>query len=220
MSQSESAPGPNADASHMYQVHDMFRRELKLLPALVRDVARGDEERAGIVADHIDLLSTVLHAHHQLEDESLWPKLRERGSSEDRALVDEMQAHHASIEEIGSKIAAAIRAWRSGAARERGTALALCLDRMLLIVSEHMALEEERAIPLIEKHITAAEWDEANRRGFASVSPGIVPVVIGMVICARPGAPLRSDMHERAARAYALHSQRVHGTVTPPGDAI
>ena len=52
----------------------------------------------------MELLISVLHVHHKIEDESFWPKLRDRGSAAAAALVNEMLAHHASIETLSSEI--------------------------------------------------------------------------------------------------------------------
>ncbi|MEV6868746.1 hypothetical protein AB0M44_48230 [Streptosporangium subroseum] len=56
-----------ADIREMYMVHTVFRWEFALLPALVRGVTAGDEERSQIIADHIGLLNSVLHHHHHGE---------------------------------------------------------------------------------------------------------------------------------------------------------
>jgi hypothetical protein len=42
------------DGGEMLMVHDVFRREFALMPALVRGVAVGDHNRAQIVTDHIE----------------------------------------------------------------------------------------------------------------------------------------------------------------------
>ncbi|HTU74373.1 MAG TPA: hypothetical protein VMG38_12720, partial [Trebonia sp.] len=55
---------PYADTQDMYALHTMFRREFALLPGLVRGVAAKDEERARAVADHVRLLTLILHNHH------------------------------------------------------------------------------------------------------------------------------------------------------------
>ena len=43
------------DGREMLMVHDVFRREFALMPAVVRGVAVGDHNRAQIVTDHIEL---------------------------------------------------------------------------------------------------------------------------------------------------------------------
>jgi Hemerythrin HHE cation binding domain len=67
---------PRADARDMFVVHAMFRREFGLMPGLVPAVAAGDSARAALVADHVALMSEGLAAHHQGEDDHIWPVLR------------------------------------------------------------------------------------------------------------------------------------------------
>lgn len=64
------------DLREMYVVHIALRRKYSLLPVLVLGVENEDTERAGIVADHIVFLNSVLHRHHKGEDRRLWPKTR------------------------------------------------------------------------------------------------------------------------------------------------
>jgi hypothetical protein len=112
--------GPYADTRDMYMVHTMLRREFALLPALVRDVTAGDEERTQIVADHIEFLGTILHAHHHSEDVYLWPKLLDRGSEEIVPIVHLMEGQHTSIEKINAEVTAATGSW--GGSSAAGTA--------------------------------------------------------------------------------------------------
>ena len=76
---------PSSDTTTLTNVHDMvivhraFRRELAVIPRLVRAVPAGDTRRAAVVARHARLVLQGLHLHHTGEDELLWPKLLERG---------------------------------------------------------------------------------------------------------------------------------------------
>jgi len=101
-------PETPADTRDMYMVHTMFRREFAALPALVREVAAGDTERAHRVAEHIGFLSTVLDAHHRAEDTHLWPKLLDRGSDEVGPVVQVMQNHHERIEQLIAQTVAVV----------------------------------------------------------------------------------------------------------------
>ena len=47
------------DTRDMVVVHTAFRREFGLAPALVRGVATGDRRRAGVVAQHLDMLTAM-----------------------------------------------------------------------------------------------------------------------------------------------------------------
>lgn len=216
MSEASRVAESYADASGMFSAHAMFRREFALLPALVRNLSPGDQDRADVVADHIDLLIIVLHEHHHAEDETLWPRLRERGSADVAALVHLMELHHANLEKISREIQTALRAWRASAATQGGASLAEALDRMLPFLDKHLSLEEERVVPMIERHITAAELDDAIQKGRARLPQEILPLVLGMVMYEAGGPAPPAGLQAQAVRAFAVHSQRVHGTETPP----
>ncbi len=212
--------GLYAETRDMYKVHAMFRREFGLLPGLVPGVTAGDNEHSQIVTDHITLLTTVLHAHHHSEDESLWPKLLDRGSEEVAPVVHLMESQHESLDKLITEIATEIGAWRSSAASERGEALADAIDRMIPVLYEHMGSEEERTLPIVERYITAAEWEEMVQNGWVTIPPEDGPLVVGMLMY-EGGLELvppeaRSTMGELAPRMFASHSMRVHGTATPP----
>ena len=69
---------PSFDRREMLIVHDVFRREFALMPGLIGTVAPGDRDRAELVGDHIDGLTTLLHHHHHGEDANVWPLLVDR----------------------------------------------------------------------------------------------------------------------------------------------
>jgi hypothetical protein len=67
---------PDADADTfdtwtMAWIHQVYRREFGLMPALVRMTTAGDLQRSVLVAGHIIDLSMSLQDHHQNEDEVL-----------------------------------------------------------------------------------------------------------------------------------------------------
>jgi hemerythrin-like domain-containing protein len=137
---------------------------------------------------------TVLDAHHRIEDECFWLGLRERGSADAAALVHEMLAHHAGIERLSAAITAETQAWRTSATRDRGEVLTQAARQLLVVVNAHMLLEEERAVPLIERHVTAAEWQDARAKGSAMLTPDALIRVKSMMMSefgASAGAPDR-----------------------------
>ena len=215
------------DGREMFVVHTMFRREFGLLPGLVRGVAPGDQQRMRVVAGHILGVATVLHHHHRAEDEQAWPFLLERGSEDVARIVQLMEIQHANIDELAAEVATALEAWGGGATAAYRDALAEILERLAAVLDQHMRLEEERAVPLMEKYITAAEWSQMVRTGAAGVDlDGLTlgfgmlmyegePEVIDLAIAALP-PEVRTAIRQRAPQAFAAHSERVHGTATPP----
>jgi hemerythrin-like domain-containing protein len=177
---------PLPDTRDMPAAHTMFRREFALMPALVRGVKAGDKERAMVVADHIESLNTLLYHHDQGEGKHLWPKLLERAPVEAFPIVHVMERQHQSLEEIVIEVAEGIRMWRRSGAAPPAKALADALERLLSQADEHMRLEEERVLPIVEKYVTASEWDQMIQEAAA------------------------------AAQAFPSAPRRIHGTATPP----
>jgi len=211
---------PYADTSHMPKVHTMFRRELALLPSLVRSVPAKDEERAEVVAGHIRLLSQVLHHHHSGEDAVLWPLLLARAPREIDPVVHLAEGHHRAIDDHLATIGALLGSWTSGAASEDGEALARALERLAVTAYEHMGLEERLVLPVAGRHVFASEWEAMVANEAATVPPEIGPVLAGMLMYeAGPDVvppELRAVLADLAPQAYAAHCERVHGTPTPP----
>ncbi|MGH3731767.1 MAG: hemerythrin domain-containing protein [Acidimicrobiales bacterium] len=71
------APTVRADVRDMYSVHEAFRRGLREAKPEIRAV-EGDVEGATRFTEYFGDLLWLLHAHHDGEDELLYPLLVER----------------------------------------------------------------------------------------------------------------------------------------------
>jgi hemerythrin-like domain-containing protein len=218
---------PHFDGSDMLMMHDMFRREFALMPGLVGGVAAGDHDRAQIIGDHIEGVSTVLHHHHIGEDGNIWPLLLDRCGESVAPLVGLMEDQHQRVATLVGEVDEVLTIWRGSATIESREALVEALDRLIPALKEHLSAEEDRVVPLMEQHITAAEWDETFKKESAHVDPEQLPLVFGMLmyegdpesiehaIVILP-AETRTVIKQLAAPTFADHSQRVHGSATPP----
>jgi hemerythrin-like domain-containing protein len=215
-----------ADTRDMYLAHAMFRREFSLMPSLVRSVPGGDLDRVKIVADHFELLSNVLMHHHHGEDAYLWPRLLDRAAQEAAPVVETMESQHATIEKLDNELVAAVGAWRETGSPASAEVVAAFLDELSAVLKEHMATEETQALPLVEKYITAAEWEEMVQSEAADVEPELMPLLFGLMMYeADPGlideilghmpAEIRQMLKPLAARAFASYAEIVYGTTTP-----
>jgi hypothetical protein len=95
-------------------------------------------------------------------------------------------------------------------------------------MTEHTALEEKAVLPLAEKYITAAEWQQMGRHGMDTFQKRLLPLAFGMLLfTSRANAvmrrtlsnvplPARLLMPIIAPRAFSRHARRVYGTATPP----
>ncbi len=226
-----SLPKPDAQphfhGSEMLIVHDVFRREFALVPGLVRGVAAGDLDRAQIIGDHIQGATSVLHTHHVLEDDNVWPLLLDRCGESVAPLVRLMEGQHHQIATLIPQVDEALTVWRDSPTVESRQALLDVLDRLIPALKEHLSTEEERVVPLMEQHITAAEWKDFLEEESAAVDPEHLPLMLGMLmyegdpesieqVIATMSADTGPVIRQSAAPAFTAHSQRVHRTATPP----
>jgi Hemerythrin HHE cation binding domain len=218
---------PLANPIDMAPVHVMFRREFRSLPGLVRAVAAGDLARATVVADHAAFVDLVLTIHHTGEDKHVWPLLHERVPAEIEDLVDVMEEQHAGVHEEHLRLGGALAAWRDGASAADREAVAESLERLVARLAEHLALEEERVVPLIGKYLTAAEWARLAEDGAVGLSPDELLASVGMIfyeadqavidmIIGHMPAEIRPAFPKAANDAYAAYAERVYGTPAPP----
>ena len=217
---------PLADVRDMYLAHIMFRRETGLGAALIRGVAAGDVERAAIVADHLLLVDNVLEHHHLAEDKHIWPRLLDRAGGDVEDVVRVMEQQHGEIDTLVGQLRAGLADWRGSADPAAGEALAGTLERLHERLATHLDTEEARAVPLIERHVTAAEWGAMIADGADDVDPAMMPLMFGLM--AYEGDPdtvrdliagmppeVSAVIGDLAGQAYAEHALRVHGTATP-----
>jgi hemerythrin-like domain-containing protein len=215
-----------ADVRDMLVVHQAFRNAYERMPGLVREVVPGDVARAKTVADHITLIEDFLHLHHKGEDELLWPKLQERAPSELRPTLKLMEEQHVVIDKLLTESASLLAAWRRDANTAEGEKLAELLTRLGAGLAEHLAIEEEKILSLVDKYVTAKEWHQLGDHAINGLPKSKLPIIFGMLAqLAEPAvvtlmlstAPLipRLIMPVLGPRAYASHAKRVYGTATP-----
>ncbi|APR38684.1 hypothetical protein BTO02_24940 [Paraburkholderia sp. SOS3] len=198
----------------MLDVHAMFRREFRRAPALVDGVLPDDRPRTDVVAGHIHFLCAILHAHHTLEDEFLWPRLKDRGSAETAEISLLMENHHSDIATIVARINDELQSWRSGAGSQHRSALSQAIRQLIPALLDHMSLEESRAFPAIEQHVTAAEWERMHEAARSHFSQDDLLLAKGMITCAKlesaPEASV-SPFEQQALQMYVPYAERVHG---------
>ena len=136
------------DFTLMYAVHDAFHRDLRCLTAAVEAGQSADPAvRTGWAT-----FKNQLHIHHTAEDTSLWPPLRQKVARlEDTAVLDAMEAEHARLGPLLSRVDASLAA--SDRAGMAGNTQALTAA-----LAAHTEHEEDQALPLIEAHLGPEGW--------------------------------------------------------------
>jgi hemerythrin-like domain-containing protein len=138
-----------ADVSFMRALHAALRRDLSRL----RDAAAQLDGSTGApptVLAGWDAFRAQLDNHHSAEDDDLWPVLRgELSDPSDLASVDAMVEEHRHIPPALADMDAALRG---------GGELTAPVELLSGVVLDHLAREEREVLPLIERHLTRAQW--------------------------------------------------------------
>ena len=143
--------------SDLVLVHKVFRRELRLLPLLIADVAAGDCGRAVALTAHCRELTTALLHHHEAESELLWPRLRHR-TPIDGDVAARLQDGHRTHAALVAEMDGLLPLWEQGADPDLAAVLADILTELADAVADHLDAAAEFVFPALDEHFTAAEW--------------------------------------------------------------
>jgi iron-sulfur cluster repair protein YtfE (RIC family) len=147
------------DMTTMLAYHDALRRDLGPLAQMT---AR---------SDGWDLFKRFLHAHHDAEDEALWPVVRQAliARSDDLVLLAEMEAEHAELTPLLDGIDDAL---------DLGDSAPRARADLASRLQQHLTHEEEAALPLIDRTLTEEQWmqfGEASAEKVRAHMPTFLP---------------------------------------------
>ena len=173
------------DASGMAMIHRLFRASYGEAPDLVRGVGDGDHRHAEAVADHLGLLSRGLHAHHEGEDQRLWPALNDRAPG--CALhVARMQDQHREILARVEELDAVVPVWRSSASAADAARVVSAVAGVNAALAVHLPDEEANIVPVMEYTITKSEIAWFSEHGRKATPKGYTWANLGLILAAQP----------------------------------
>jgi len=172
------------DVRDMYSVHEAFRRGLREAGPQIAAVD-GDAEGAARFTGYLADLLWLLHAHHDGEDELLYPLLVERVPTE-RALFDEMDAQHRGVTDALSACLSANRSYGESAASGDGNALREACDDLGAALAGHLDQEESDILPLAQVWITPEEWGQLPGHAMRSYQGSRLWMPLGLATEAMP----------------------------------
>lgn len=142
----------NLDLSGMFTIHGALRHDLERVTKM--------EGRT----EGWDVFRRMLHAHHTIEDDLLWPVVRAAvaGRPDDLALLDQMAAEHADIEPLLTRIEGAFA---------HGAVTSDARSKLDTLVRTHLEHEETEALPLIDRSLTQAQWNDFDRAAAERMAP-------------------------------------------------
>ena len=179
--QSHTAEGPH-DQTGMYVMHHGFRRDLT---SFVAAVERTPVSEAGVwTAMHGRWLkfAEVLHHHHGVEDDHLWPVLARHaaraGNAADLAMLDDMEAEHAVIDPALRAVEAAFREMREHPCADHRNALEIRVVAAREHLREHLAHEEGQALPMLQRTLSVEENEAFEKAAAAGYPARIIPFAL------------------------------------------
>jgi hypothetical protein len=164
----------------MVIAHRFYRLGLASMPSLVGRVRSGERRRARQVRDHYLMIVRALDRHQAYENAHIWPTIARRAVGQ-ALLAERPLNHHRMISEQTTALESLWSAWVESPDQETGEPLR---DRLVvLFATVNHCLDEEEAdlLPLIERHITVAEWAEFGRYSASTASKRELFLMAGMV---------------------------------------
>lgn len=203
----------------MVGTHRIFRREFPLMPDIVRSVADGDADRAGVVANHVRLVLDLVHIHHDAEEQFIWDILPSR-APEGAEIVGTMLSQHGNIAELTAVIHDSLEAWENAPTADTSQAVAKAIEAFTKALVDHATLEEGEPLPLIAAHLSPEEWGAFGAYASTAMPEETRGIVMGMMLegmspeereefLGRLPPPAAEAMRTTGAEMYAKYVARV-----------
>ncbi len=181
----DQAGTPRPDVTEMYAVHGVFRDTLGAAPRLVGGVAPGDAARVEQIANYYDNVLSFLEAHHDAEEEIIFPRLRERCPGEE-ALLDTLESEHEEALTLLADTRASLAAWPgadgdAAAQAAAQSAVAGSIETLRVQLVTHLDGEETRALPLCAEHIREEEWAQLPGHAMGAFQGDKVWLILGLI---------------------------------------
>ncbi|NUW43091.1 hemerythrin domain-containing protein [Nonomuraea rhodomycinica] len=206
--QAAAAPGP-LDMSNMYLAHFGFRRDLGHLITAAGRVRLDDRRRVTALREHHAWVLFVLHHHHTAEDETVWPRLRER-APESVGTIDALEAEHEACDRWLSESTAAFQAFEAAPSEPGRERLMTALRGLADTLGAHLAHEETDGIPLMMAHITPEEDAEMHKAIMKEYGLGRLVRLLGWITAELP-PDVEAHLRRTAPRPMLLLSRLAGG---------
>ncbi|HET7901109.1 MAG TPA: hemerythrin domain-containing protein [Candidatus Nanopelagicales bacterium] len=169
------------DVRDMHIVHATFRTAYTQSAQLVRANTTPSPQRVAFLADHVEFGLSMLHHHHESEDELLYPVLEAR-APEQAARTEQIDEEHKAIATAIDESLARCATWRATPTAETGEALAASLDDLLAVLEPHLVDEEAEVVPLAARVLTKEEWEAIGAHSRASIPREKMSIAFGMLL--------------------------------------
>jgi hypothetical protein len=152
--------GAPADTTMMRIVHDALRRDLARARTTLAESGRAGPAQRRAIGTHLTWMMRFLDAHHASEDDGLYPLVRQRAADDEAALavLDGMSREHDAIAPAAAAVASAASTLASDPSDEATQRTLAALDALAVLLLPHLRDEEDLAMPITSRSITADQW--------------------------------------------------------------
>ena len=171
---------PRPNTRDMLAIHQVFRDAFGCSAQLVGSVCNDHSDSVETVAVYYANVLALLRAHHEGEDELVWPKLIERAPDQGE-LIARMEAAHETLAATLAECEARLAAWIASPDIDHGASLAASLATLGVQCAAHFDEEERRILPLAEQYCTVEEWAELPAHAMRTFAGDRLWLVIGLV---------------------------------------
>lgn len=194
--QSHTAEGPH-DQTGMYVMHHAFRRDLDRFATAVANTPVSEHEVWQALERRWLRMAELLHHHHTVEDEALWPVLRthaaatgapggpgapEWQSAQDLQLLQDMEAEHERIDPALVACRDAFAAMSEHPCLDHRNALELRVAALRDGLLEHLAHGEGQALPMLQRTLSIEENEQFERAAQKGYPLRVVPFALCWVM--------------------------------------
>jgi hypothetical protein len=145
----------------------------------VGGVAPGDSERLALVANYYDNILFFLEAHHDGEEEIVFPALRDR-CPDQQALLDRLDVEHKEAISLMETARGSLATWAGGDGTAGGT-VANDLGALRAQLVTHLDREETEGLPLCAENLSAEEWGSLSGHGMANFHGDKIWLILGLI---------------------------------------
>jgi hypothetical protein len=211
------AAPPCRAAAYQRVLHQLVRRELRLLGDLAAWAPAEEADRTATLTRHADLIGRVLLHHHAVERNAVWPALLRAvapaRATEVRSAVDDWTRQCARIDHMLRDVATAGRQWAVAQTVPARDAFAAACRSLADAVDEQTAVEEETLHPFLGSHLHNDEWMAITAASHCRLSPREQLLVLGLALedsSAGDRARLMVGLPRALRAAWHMHGRRTY----------
>jgi hemerythrin-like domain-containing protein len=173
------AEGPH-DQTGMYVMHHALRRDLDHVQRAVRGTPVDDVSTWRLLQRRWGRFAEILHHHHRVEDESMWPLLLQHVADDPpgQELLHAMEAEHARMDPALAACAAAFAAMVDHPCEEHRADLAGRVAATHETLLAHLAHEETETLPLLQRTLSTEEFAQCEKAAERAYPLRMVPFLL------------------------------------------